>query len=63
MTKVDPKYLIERSIHGQPFECLAQLKKLVEAGVDESVLYFWDFPRRQTFDIFTTKVMPALTDL
>ncbi len=59
MTKVDPEYLIERSIHGQPSECISQMKKLIDCGVDDFVLYFWDFPGRKTFDLFTGKVMPA----
>ncbi|MFI5449765.1 MAG: hypothetical protein ACHQ03_08380 [Candidatus Bathyarchaeia archaeon] len=60
MVKVDADYLIERSIHGAPSECVSQLLKLTEAGVDHFILFFWDFPNKQMMNLFAPKVMPNL---
>jgi alkanesulfonate monooxygenase SsuD/methylene tetrahydromethanopterin reductase-like flavin-dependent oxidoreductase (luciferase family) len=62
MVKVDADYLIERSIHGTPSECVSQLLKLTEAGVDHFILFFWDFPNKQMMNLFSSTVMPHLRE-
>ena len=60
ITKVDPDYLIQHSIHGSPADAVRQLTELKDAGVDHFILYFWDFPNKNVMKLFASKVMPKL---
>jgi alkanesulfonate monooxygenase SsuD/methylene tetrahydromethanopterin reductase-like flavin-dependent oxidoreductase (luciferase family) len=60
LVKVDPDYLIERSIHGTPSECISQVIRLIDAGTDHFILYFWDFPDKHDVSLFASTVAPKV---
>jgi len=60
ITKVDPEYLITKSIHGTPKDCISQISNLINAGVEHFILFFWDFPSKEGLNLFSNYVMPKL---
>ncbi len=61
MLKVDPDRMIETFIRGTPPECFTQMKELCKAGANNFVLYFDDFPKTESLELFSREVMSKLT--
>jgi alkanesulfonate monooxygenase SsuD/methylene tetrahydromethanopterin reductase-like flavin-dependent oxidoreductase (luciferase family) len=61
MLKVDPDAMIETFIHGTPTQCVSQLMELRKAGANNFVLYFDDFPKTESIELFSKQVWKKIT--